>query len=124
MKFPDFSLTLKKLFSLTCGNHRLKGKCHDTFMCEFIVHDVGGFLDIWFDFIYPHNTYFYSLLFLRYMVQPIRIRFTALSRFETNIYPHVFLQGLLCTHTNKAVNDRQTKFINKPFITDFPVCPI
>ena len=44
----------------------------------------GVFLDIWFDFICPHNSY--SLLFLRYVLQPIRIRFTALSCSETNIY--------------------------------------
>ena len=57
----------------------------------------------------------YSLLLLRYMLQPIRIRFTALSCFETNIYQHVFLRGR--THANKAVTDRQTKFVNKHFIT-------
>ena len=74
--------------------------------------------------LYIPIIHIYSLLLLRYMLQPIRIRFTTLSRCETNIYLHVFLRGLLCTHTNKAVNDRQTKFVNKPFITDFPVCPI
>ena len=57
----------------------------------------------------------YSLLLLRYMLQPIRIRLTALSCFETNIYQRVFLRG--CTHTNKAVTDRQTKFVNKHLIT-------
>ena len=72
--------------------------------------------------LYIPIIHIYSLLFLRYMLQPIRIRFTALSSFETNIYLHVFLRGLLCTHTNKAVNDQQTKFIKKPFITDFSVC--
>ena len=40
------------------------------------------------------------------MLQPIRIRLTALSCFETNIYQRVFLRGR--THTNKAVTDRQT----------------
>ena len=57
----------------------------------------------------------YSLLLLRYMLQPIRIRFTALSCFETNIYQRVFLRGR--THANKAVTDRQTKFVNKHLIT-------
>ena len=57
----------------------------------------------------------YSLLLLRYMLRPIRIRFTALSCFETNIYQRVFLRGR--THANKAVTDRQTKFVNKHFIT-------
>ena len=57
----------------------------------------------------------YSLLLLRYMLQPIRIRFTAPSCFEKNIYQRVFLRGR--THANKAVNDRQTKFVNKHFIT-------
>ena len=56
----------------------------------------GVFLDIWFDFICPHNSY--SLLFLRYVLQPVRIRFTALSCSETNIYLRVFLWGLLHTH--------------------------
>ena len=57
----------------------------------------------------------YSLLLPRYMLQPIRIRFTALSCFETNIYQNVFLQGR--THANKTVTDRQTKFVNKHLIT-------
>ena len=57
----------------------------------------------------------YSLLLLRYMLQPIGIRFTALSCFEENIYQRVFSRGR--THANKAVTDRQTKFVNKHFIT-------
>ena len=64
----------------------------------------------WFDFICPHNSY--SSLFLRYVLQPVRIRFTALSCSETNIYLRVFLWGLLHTHANKA--NWQTKFVNKP----------
>ena len=64
----------------------------------------------------------YSLLLLRYMLQPIRIRFTALSCFKTNIYQRVFLPGR--THANKAVTDRQTKFVNKHFITVLSVRPI
>ena len=72
----------------------------------------GVFLDIWFDFICPHNSY--SSLFLRYVLQPVRIRFTALSCSETNISLRVFLWGLLHTHTNKAVTNWQTKFVNKP----------
>ena len=56
-----------------------------------------------------------SLLVLRYMLQPITIRLTALSCFGTNIYQRVFLRGR--THANKAVTDRQTKFVNKHFIT-------
>ena len=58
---------------------------------------------------------FYSLLLLRYMLQPIRIRFTALSCFETNIYQRVFLRGR--THADKTVTDRQTKLVNKHLIT-------
>ena len=58
------------------------------------------------------------------MLQLIRIRFTALSCFETIICLCVFLRGLLRTHANKAVTDRQTKFVNKPFITDLSVRPI
>ena len=72
----------------------------------------GVFLDIWFDFICPHNSY--SLLFLRYVLQPVRIKFTALSCSETNIYRRVFLWGLLHTHANTAVTSWQTKFVNKP----------
>ena len=56
------------------------------------------------------------------MLQPIRIRFRALSCFETNIYQRVVLRGP--THANKAVTDRQTKFVNKHFITDLSVCLI
>ena len=36
------------------------------------------------------------------MLLPIRIRFTALSCFETNIYLHVFLPGVLRSQANKA----------------------
>ena len=57
----------------------------------------------------------YSLLLFRYMLQPIRIRFRALSCFETNIYQCVFLRGRM--RANKAVTNRQTKFLNKHFIT-------
>ena len=67
----------------------------------------GVFLDVWFYFICPHNSY--SLLFLRYVLQPVRIRFTVLSCSETNIYLCVFWWGLLHTHANKAVTDWQTK---------------
>ena len=81
---------------------------------KFIVRDARVFPHIWFDFYIP-IIQVYSLLLLRYMLQPIRIRFTALSCFETNIYQRVFLRGR--THTNKAVTNRQTKFVNKHFIT-------
>ena len=64
----------------------------------------------------------HSLLLLRYMLQPIRIRFTALSCFETNIYQRVFLRGR--THAKKTVTDRQTKFVNKHLITVLSVCLI
>ena len=65
--------------------------------------------------LYVPIIHVYSLLLLRYMLQPIRIRFTALSCFETNIYQRVFLRGR--THANKAVIDWQTKFLNKHLIT-------
>ena len=65
--------------------------------------------------LYIPITQVYSLLLLRYILQRIGMRFTALSCFETNIYQRAFLQG--CTHANKAVTDRQTKFVNKHFIT-------
>ena len=104
---------------------------------KFIVRDARVFPGIWFDFIYPHilslflaciasvsarvrreswdvASLFFHLL-LRYLLQPIRIRFTALYCFETNIYQRVFLRGR--THANKAVTDRQTKFVNKHLIT-------
>ena len=81
---------------------------------KLIVRDARVFPGIWFDFIYPRNSS-YSLLLLRFMLQPIRITFTALSCFETNIYQRVFLRGR--THANKAVTDRQTKFVNKDLIT-------
>ena len=74
---------------------------------KFIVRDASVFPGIWFDFIFPQV---YSLLLLRYMLQPIRIRFTALSCFETNICQRVFLRGR--TYAIKAVTDQQTKFVN------------
>ena len=70
---------------------------------KYIVCDARVFPGIWFD------------IFFFYMLQPIRIRFTALSCFEINIYQRVFLRGR--TQANKAVTDRQTKFENKHFIT-------
>ena len=80
---------------------------------KLIVRDARVFPGIWFEFIYPHNSSLFLLL--RYMLQPIRIRFTALSCFETNICQRVFLRGR--THANKTVTDRQTKFVNKHLIT-------
>ena len=65
---------------------------------KFIVRDAGVFPGIWFDFIHPYNSY-YSFLFLRYMLQPIRIRITALSCFETNIYLRVFTCTYVLTHS-------------------------
>ena len=47
-------------------------------------------------------SHIYSLVFLRYMLQPIRIRLKALSCFETNIYLRVFSR----THASKPVSDR------------------
>ena len=80
---------------------------------KFIVRDARIFPGIWFDFIYPHNS---SLFFTTpLMLQPITIRLTALSCCQTNIYKRVFLRGR--THANKAVTDRQTKFVNEHFIT-------
>ena len=57
------------------------------------------------------------------MLQPIRIRFTALSCFETNIYLRVFLRRLLRIQASKAVTDRQTEFVDKTFITDLSFRP-
>ena len=54
-----------------------------------------------FDFIYPHNSYLFSGIPQIY-VQPIRIRLTTLSCFETNIYLRVFSR----THASKPVSDR------------------
>ena len=75
---------------------------------KFIVRDARVFLGIWFDFIYPHNS---SLFF----ATPEIYVAAALSWFETNIYQRVFSRGR--THANKAVTDRQIKFVNKHLIT-------
>ena len=85
---------------------------------KFIVRDARVFPGIWFNFIYPHNS---SLFFATPQIyiaagawlQPIRIRFTALSCFETNIYQRVFLRGR--THANKAVTYRQNKICKQTF---------
>ena len=64
--------------------------------------------------------FFYdNLIAIRCMLQPISIRFTVLSCFATNIDQRVFSRGR--THANKAVTDRQTKFVNKQFITALSV---
>ena len=57
------------------------------------------------------------------MLQPIRIRFTALSCFETNIYQRVFLRGL--THANKYLQIAPDRFLSyryarEPDVTPFP----
>ena len=81
---------------------------------KFIVSDARVFLGIWFDFIYPHNS---GLFFAtpQIYVAADKNKIYSPACFETNIYQRVFLRGR--THANKAVTDRQTKFINKPFIT-------
>ena len=38
-----------------------------------------------------------------------------------NIHLRVFSGGLLRSHANKAVSDRQTKFVNKPLTTDLTI---
>ena len=50
-----------------------------------------------------------SMVFLRYMLQPIRIRLTTLSCFETNVYLRVFLR----THASKPVSVGYHKIICK-----------
>ena len=59
--------------------------------------------------LYTTIIYIYSLVFLRYMLQPIRIRLTTLSCFETNIY----LRVSLGSHACKPVSDPQTKIFCK-----------
>ena len=81
---------------------------------KFIVRDARVFPGIWFNFIYPHNSsLFFATPHMYFAADKNKI--TALSCFETNIYQRVFLRGR--THAKKAVTDRQTKFVNKYFIT-------
>ena len=80
---------------------------------KFIVRDARVFPGIWFDFIYPHNS---SLVFATAQIYVAAdTNKIVLSCFETNIYQRVVLRGR--THANKAVTVRQTKFVNKHFIT-------
>ena len=81
---------------------------------KFIVRDAEVFPDINL-ILHIRIILFYSLLFLRYMLQPLRIKFTVLSCFETNIYLRLFLRGLLRTHANKAVTDAANKLCKQTF---------
>ena len=93
---------------------------------KFIVRDARVFPGVWFDFIFIPIIQVYSLLLLRYMLQPIRIRFTALSCFKTSHYQPLTRSY---THANKTVIDRQTKLfckqtfyycsLSSPYIRDY-----
>ena len=72
---------------------------------KFIVRDARVFPGIWFDFIYPHN----SSLFLA--TPQIYIA----ADYNTIYCPA--LRQTFTTHADKVVTDRQTKFVNKHFIT-------
>ena len=63
---------------------------------KFIVRDAEVFPDINL-ILHIRIIHICSLLFLRYMLQPLRTKFTVLSCFETNIYLRLFLRGLLGT---------------------------
>ena len=69
---------------------------------------------MWFDFICPHNS---SLVLATPQIHVAADKNQIYSPvlLETNIYQRVFLRGR--THANKAVTDRQTKFVNKHLIT-------
>ena len=82
-----------------------RGNLHNS---RFIVREAGVFRTFLFDFIYP-IIHIYSLVFLRWMLQLIRIRLTTLSCFQTNIYLRVFLRN----HARKPVSDPPTKIICK-----------
>ena len=70
-----------------------QGNLHNS---RFIVR--GRFCSI----LYIPIIHIYSLVFLRYMLQPIRIRLTTLSCFETNTYLRVFSR----TYASIPVSDR------------------
>ena len=81
---------------------------------KLIVRGARVFPGIWFDFIYPYNS---SLFFATPQIYVAADKNKIYSRvlLETNIYQCVFLRGR--THANKAVTNRQTKFVNKHLIT-------
>ena len=79
---------------------------------KLIVRDARVFPGIWFDFIYPHNS---SLFFATPQIYVAADKNKIYSPVLLwNIYQRVFLRGR--THANKAVTDRQTKFVNKHLI--------
>ena len=84
---------------------------------KFIVRNARVFPGICFDFIDPHNSsLFFAAPHIYVAADKNKIYSPVLlSCFETNIYQRVFLRGR--THANKAVTDRQSKFVNKHFIT-------
>ena len=75
----------------------------------------GSFPGIWFEFIYPQNSYLF-----------FAIPQICVAADENKIYSPVLLWNkhlptciyvYLRTHANKAVTDRHTNFVNKHFIT-------
>ena len=88
---------------------------------KLIVRDARVFPGIWFGLLFIPIIQFYSLLLLRCMLQPIRIRFTALSCFETNIYQRVFLRGRTHANSHRSANKicKQTSYycsLSSPYI--------
>ena len=64
----------------------------------------------------------YSMLFLRYnyVVAGQNKIYNPVLLWNKHL-PTCILRGLLRTHVNNAVTDRQTKFVNKPIISDLSV---
>ena len=69
--------------------------------------------------IYPHNSYLFFVIPQVYVAADKNESYDHVLLW--NIYLLVFSGGLLRSHANKAVSDRQTKFVNKPFITDLTI---
>ena len=81
---------------------------------KFIVLDARVFPGIWFDFIYPHNSSLFFSTPQIYVAADKKKIYSPVLLWNKHL-PTCILRGR--THANKAVTDRQTKFVNKHFIT-------
>ena len=72
----------------------------------------GRLPDVFVTFYISTKFSIYSLVLLRYMLQPIRIRITTLSCFETNIYLRVFLRTRALAYHSPI--RKQKKYVSKP----------
>ena len=92
----------------------------EIYIIQFItVRDGGVFPGVWFDFIYPHNSYLFFAIPQIYVAAVKNKIYSPVLLWNKHLPTCIYVY--VRTHAKEAVTDRQTKFVNEHFITDLPV---